>query len=138
MRKTGTYRQVMKLTKVEAIYQFFAGFGVPAYEQNSVPDGKDRPEYPYITYELRTDSFGDYDTSAMFSVWDDNDSIERVVDISDSIARALGRIGKVIKCDEGFVLIIADSPFCDIRAEEKVRTIKRALCSVRIRYYTNF
>lgn len=128
----------MKLTKIEAIYQFFAGFGVPAFEQNSVPDGKDRPAYPYITYELRPDRFGDYDTSVMFSVWDDNNSIERVVSISDSIARSLGRIGKVLKCDGGYVLMIADTPFCDIRAEESARTIKRALCSVKMRYYTNY
>ena len=31
------------MTKAAAIYNFWAGFGIPAYEENSVPSGEDAP-----------------------------------------------------------------------------------------------
>lgn len=123
------------MLKEEAIHKFFSSFGVKAYEQNSVPDGKDRPPYPYITYELRTDAFGEYDTSVLFSIWDSDSSITRIVQIKDTISKALGEAGKMLKCDDGFILIMRDTPFADIRAEED-KKIKRELCSIKIRYYT--
>jgi hypothetical protein len=127
----------MKLGKEAAIFGFFSSFGVQAFEQNSVPDGKDRPEYPYITYELKTGRFSEYDTSVIFSIWDDNNSIERLIGIAKSIASYLGRMGKVIKIDDGYILIMADNPFCEIGADEAIKTVKRARCSLKMRFYTN-
>ena len=42
------------MTKAAAIYQFWNSFGLAAYEENSVPDDA---TFPYITYQLVTDSF---------------------------------------------------------------------------------
>lgn len=125
------------MLKEAAINKFFSSFGVKAYEQNSVPDGSDRPAYPYITYELRTDAFGEYDTSVLFSIWDSNSSIARVVQIKDAISRALGEAGKMLNCDDGYILIMRDSPFADLRAEED-KKIKRELCSIKMRFYTRY
>ena len=33
-----------------ALYQFFSGFGIPAYGKNNVPNGA---QLPYITYEVK-------------------------------------------------------------------------------------
>lgn len=56
------------MTKAAAIYNFWSGFGIPAYEENSVPSGKDAPEFPYVTYQLITDSFG-ADVAMTASLW---------------------------------------------------------------------
>ena len=42
------------MTKAAAIYQFWSGFGLTAYEENTVPTDA---TFPYITYQLVTDSF---------------------------------------------------------------------------------
>lgn len=42
------------MTKAAALHSFFSGFGLTAYEENSVPDDA---VFPYITYSLTTDSF---------------------------------------------------------------------------------
>ena len=42
------------MTKAAAIYQFWSGFGLTAYEENTVPTDA---AFPYITYQLVTDSF---------------------------------------------------------------------------------
>ena len=42
------------MTKAEALHSFYSSFGLTAYEENSVPDDA---EFPYITYNITTDSF---------------------------------------------------------------------------------
>ena len=42
------------MTKAAAIYQFWNSFGLTAYEENTVPTDA---TFPYITYQLVTDSF---------------------------------------------------------------------------------
>jgi hypothetical protein len=47
------------MTKAEALYTFWASFGLPAFDENSVPSGDNAPDLPYITYETRTGAFED-------------------------------------------------------------------------------
>ena len=53
------------MTKAAAIYQFWSGFGLTAYEENTVPDDA---TFPYITYQLVTDSF-DREIPLTASLW---------------------------------------------------------------------
>ena len=43
------------MTKEQALYKFWISFGMQAYEENSVPSDA---TFPYITYQLVTDSIG--------------------------------------------------------------------------------
>ena len=54
------------MTKAAALHSFYSSFGLTAYEENSVPDDA---EFPYITYNITTDSFGNYSTARTFSLW---------------------------------------------------------------------
>lgn len=67
----------------EALYNFWASFGVPAYRASAVPDLK-YVTFPYITYEA---AVGDIDDVLTLrgNVWDENYSSERVDAISDEI-----------------------------------------------------
>lgn len=65
-------------TKEQALYGFWSSFGLPAYQEEAVPTGEDRPQYPYITYEVATDSFGEFQTPLTASVWDRSSSLERI------------------------------------------------------------
>ena len=53
------------MTKAAAIYQFWNGFGLTAYEENTVPHDA---VFPYITYQLVTDSF-DREIPLTASIW---------------------------------------------------------------------
>ena len=53
------------MTKASALYQFWNSFGLTAYEENTVPDDA---AFPYITYQLVTDSF-DREIPLTASLW---------------------------------------------------------------------
>lgn len=124
------------MLKEQAIYNFFASFGIPAFEENSVPTGNDKPAYPYITYELRTTAFGEYDTACTFSIWDNSSSWGRLASYVRAISERIGRAGRVLPCDNGYILIYRGSPFAQAMAEQDT-SVKRELCGINVRYYTN-
>ena len=47
----------MAILKTQALCSFFSGLNLPAYEDNTVPTGKNAPELPYITYATATSGF---------------------------------------------------------------------------------
>ena len=55
--------------KFEAIHSFWASFGIPAYDENTVPTGDDRPAYPYITYSAAVSEFWDGPVALSGSLW---------------------------------------------------------------------
>jgi hypothetical protein len=44
------------MDKEQAIQNFWSQFGIPAYDENSVPDDL---RYPFITYSVSTDMLDD-------------------------------------------------------------------------------
>ena len=55
-------------TKAATIYEFWNSFEMTGYEENTVPTGEDAPEFPYITYQLVTDSLGN-EVAMSASIW---------------------------------------------------------------------
>lgn len=126
------------MTKAQALYQFFSSFGVTAYEENSVYSLENPPAFPYITYQVKTDSFGEYDTAISFSTWHRSPSWTDSNALIDAIAAAIGRDGHVIRyVDNGYMLIRRGSPFSQAMGDPVDDMIKRQYCNVSVRYYTN-
>ena len=95
------------MTKVEALYSFFSSFGIPAYEENSVyamADNGNAPSFPYLTYEVKTDYFGESDTNISFSLWYRSMSWVDINAKSEEISAAIGRVGKLLDFDGGRIL----------------------------------
>lgn len=81
-------------TKEQAFDLFFNQFGL-FYEENSVPGGQDKPDFPYGTYEVQTGSFGDeFPISAKW--WDRSSSWTplnaKVHEIEATVAAGRGAI----------------------------------------------
>ena len=123
------------MTKAAAIYNFWAGFGIPAYEENSVPSGKDAPEFPYITYQLITDSFG-ADVAMTASLWYRDSSWVRANAKADEISEAIGHGGDVIFCDGGSIWIKRGKPFAQRRGDASDTMIKRIIINVEVEYFS--
>ena len=120
------------MTKAAAIYQFWSGFGLTAYEENTVPADA---AFPYVTYQLVTDSF-DREVAATASLWYRGESWTAINAKTEEIAQHIGLGGKIIKCDGGRIWIKRGQPFAQNMGDESDDLIKRKYLNVNIEYFT--
>lgn len=120
------------MTKAAAIYQFWSGFGLTAYEENTVPTDA---IFPYVTYQLVTDSF-DREVAATASLWYRGESWTAINAKTEEIARFIGGGGCLIDCDGGFIWLKRGSPFAQNMGDESDDLIKRKYINVTVEYMT--
>ena len=120
------------MTKAAAIYQFWSGFGLTAYEENTVPADA---AFPYVTYQLVTDSF-DRDVSATASLWYRGESWTAINAKAEEIAQFIGLGGKIIKCDGGRIWIKRGQPFAQNMGDESDDLIKRKYLNLTFEFLT--
>jgi hypothetical protein len=125
------------MTKAATLYAFFSGFGLDAYEENSVYALEEPPKFPYLTYEVKTDSFGEFDTSITFSLWYRSTSWSAANAKVEEISSAIGRGGKIINTDGGYLLIMRGSPFAQSMGDMADDMVKRKVINITVRYYTS-
>ena len=90
----------------KAVYQFFSGFNIPAYDQQAVPEDA---EPPYITYYIQEPEWGRQSTGYA-QVWYRTKSRATVNAKTDEIASAIGDRGVNLECRGGYVMIRPESP----------------------------
>ena len=125
------------MTKAQALYQFFDSFGIDAYEENSVYTLENPPDFPYLTYEMKTDCFGDYDTALSFSTWHRSNSWSASNQKAEEISAFIGRGGYKMMIDGGYMLIMRGSPFAQSMGDPSDSMIKRKLFNINVRFYTS-
>ena len=120
------------MTKAAAIYQFWNGFGLNAYEENTVPTDA---VFPYITYQLVTDSF-DREVAATASLWYRGESWTAINAKTEEISAHIGLGGKIIKCDGGRIWIKRGQPFAQNMGDESDDLIKRKYLNLTFEFFT--
>ena len=120
------------MTKAAAIYQFWSGFGLTAYEENSVPDDA---AFPYITYQLVTDSF-DREIPLSASLWYRSESWTAINAKTEEISQKISRGGKIIACDGGAIWLKRGQPFAQNMGDESDDLIKRKYMSITAEFMT--
>ena len=120
------------MTKAAAIYQFWSGFGLTAYEENTVPEDA---VFPYVTYQLVTDSF-DREVAATASLWYRGESWTAINAKTEEIAQHIGLGGKIIKCDGGRIWIKRGQPFAQNMGDESDDLIKRKYLNLTFEFFT--
>jgi hypothetical protein len=120
------------MTKAAAIYQFWSGFGLTAYEENTVPEDA---AFPYVTYQLVTDSF-DREVAATASLWYRGESWTAINAKTEEIAQHIGLGGKLIKCDRARIWIKRGQTYAQNMGDESDDLIKRKYLNVNIEYFT--
>lgn len=126
------------MTAEAAIYNFFSGFGIPAYAMTSVPD---RAEFPYITYELVTSGWNEGAVRVPVNVWYRTDSEAEPNEKVREIAAAIGRSGCTVRCDNGMLWINKGTPWSqslmsDYESISKDDKVKRRYLNVIVEYLT--
>ena len=103
------------MNKSQALNQFWNSFGIPAFDEDSVPDNT---PFPYITYAESLDSLGNI-LILTASVWDRGTSWKRIADKTEEIARKLGEYGHyTIKLDNGYLYLSKGSPFATRQSDQ--------------------
>ena len=120
------------MTKAAAIYQFWSGFGLTAYEENTVPTDA---AFPYVTYQLVTDSF-DHEVSATASMWYRDESWIDINAKTEEISSNIGFGGKIIKCDGGRIWIKRGHPFAQDMGDESDGLVKRKYLNLTFEFLT--
>lgn len=124
------------MTKAEVFYQFWSSFGLDAYEENSVYQMDESPSFPYLTYELNTDSFSDFSTALSCSLWYRSTSWVEANEKVEEISKAIGIGGKMLKCDGGYIWIKRGSPFAQSMGDDSDDLIKRKYISISADFFT--
>lgn len=116
------------INTARALYEFFSGFGIPAYVQNTLPKNA---QMPYITYELVEPEPLSY-SYMHASVWYKGTNYDAALAKSDEVKAAIGW-GTSIPCGNGFIALYRETgtPFGQITSDPNPET-KRVLMSMRI------
>ena len=121
------------MTKAAALHKFWESFGIPAYEENTVPD--DAVE-PYITYESAADAYG-ADVPLSASLWYRSTSWVDVNAKTEEIGRAIGYGGKIVPCAGGGIWIKRGSPFAQNMGDDRDDRIRRKVLNVEASFLTS-
>lgn len=123
------------MDKGQALNYFWSSFGLPAYDENTVPDDA---VLPYITYNTVTDSL-DNVIPLTGSVWYKGMSWADVEAKSAEIARHIGEYGhNVIRIDGGYVYITKGSPFAQRVVDGSDEQMRRIYINITAEFLTAY
>lgn len=102
------------ISTAQALYQFWSGFGLPAYTIGTVPDDA---QLPYITYSLvETEP---YEAATHYAqVWYRDTSNAALLSKVDQILDAIGQ-GCKIDCEGGYVVLRPATPRVQLMVDEQ-------------------
>lgn len=120
------------MNKAAAIHQFWSGFGLTAYEENTVPSDA---VFPYITYQLVTDAF-DSDVAMTASLWYRGESWVDINAKEREISAYIGLGGVIIKRADGRIWLKKGTPFAQNMGDESDNLIKRKYLNVTAEFLT--
>ena len=127
------------MTKEQALYEFWSSFGLPAYDENSVfamASQNSAPAFPYITYEVQTDSFNDNGVTLTASLWYRSTSWSAANAKKREISEFISMGGVTAPIDGGAIWIKRGSPFAQNMGDSSDDMIKRIVLNVNVEYWT--
>lgn len=119
------------MDKLQAYDSFWNSFGIPAYEQTTVPDST---ETPYITYSMIYDSFGAV-LPTNVSLWYRETGWATVSRKAEEISYGITRGGKVIDYDDGAMWIKRGTPWAQRMSDPNDDSIRRVVLNIEIEFF---
>ena len=118
------------MNKMQTLHSFWSGFGLKAYDENTVPDNA---VLPYITYEAASNDFGS-SVALSASVWYRSSSWSDITAKEQEIADFIGRGGRMIAYDGGAMWIVKNTPWAQRMSEPSDDTIRRIVLNISIEF----
>jgi len=118
--------------KWQAQQTYWSSFGLPAYDENTVPDDA---TMPYITYEALSGSL-DGQMTVSASLWYRGNRWDQISQKAEQIQRQGNR---QIKIDGGYMKArVPASSFANRMDEPSDKTVRRMQMSIEIEFLTNY
>ena len=123
------------MNKEQALQAFWASFGLPAYDELSVPDGA---EMPYITYGVSTGALGD-PIQLHGSIWYRSPSWDAITQKAHQIGQDVGEYGhKILVLDNGRLFLAQGVPFAQRMSDPNDDMIRRIYININAEFFTAF
>lgn len=121
------------MDKHQALYGFWSSFGLPAYDQYTVPDGA---TLPYITYEDVTDSLGNV-VNMTASLWYRGPGWAAISRKAQEIADAIEAMDPItLPLDTGRLYLTRGTPWAQRMNEPDDSGIRRVVLNLQAEYLT--
>ena len=115
------------MDKVQALHNFWNSFGIPAYDETTVPDSA---AFPYMTYSMTTDSLGNV-VPISLNIYYRSNSWRDATLKSEEIAKQIKENGyEIIPFDKGYIYLTGGTPFAQRIAIDEDRAIKRIYMNI--------
>lgn len=118
------------MNAMQALQSFWAGFGLPAYDENTVPDNA---EMPYITYESARGFFNNT-VSMTASLWYYSPSWAAISAKEEQIADYITRGGRQIAFNGGALWIKRGNIWAQRMADSADDMIRRIILNLEVEY----
>ncbi len=119
------------MNKWQGLQAFWESFGIPAYDENTVPDDA---ALPYITYEAAVGSFGD-NVPLSASVWYHGTSWADISQKVEEISQALNGWKLVGLGNRQYIYLRKDGVFAQRMPDENT-LIRRIRLSLSAEFFT--
>lgn len=121
------------MDKEQALHEFWSGFGLTAYDENTVPDNAlTTNNGKYLTYNVATASL-DEPTPLYANLWYKSSSWAEITVKANEMSEAIGRGGSIVPFDGGYIWICRGVPFSQ-RMPDEDDTIRRIYINVMAEY----
>ena len=121
------------MDKEQAIHSFWSGFGLTAYDENTVDEDA---KMPYITYSVSTDSL-DGPLTLYGSLWYKSTSWEEISKKAEQIAEYISKASP-IKLDSGYLWIMKGTPFAQRMSDPSSDLIRRIYINIDAEFLTAY
>lgn len=119
--------------KEQTLHLFWSSFGLAAYDESTVPTGSNAPDFPYITYNVVTDSIGT-PVALTASVWYRSSSWAGVTEKAESIGKEIGLGGKLIPYDGGALWLKRGTPFSQRMSDDSDDMVRRIYLNIEAEF----
>lgn len=120
------------MDKSQAINTFWNSFGIPAFDQYTVPD---EASMPYITYEASLDAVG-MDAPMTASLWYRSSSWEAISQKAEEISSRISYSYYIKAIDGGFMVIKRGNVFAQRMSDPDDPDVRRILISILVEFLT--
>lgn len=117
------------MDKEQALQSFWSQFGIPAYDEGTVPDNA---ALPYITYSVGVDDF-QYSVSLTASIWYRSTSWSGITAKLNEVSNVITSGGCMIPYDGGAIWLRKGSPYAQ-RVSDEDNSIRRILLNYEAEY----
>lgn len=124
------------MTKLQALKAFISGFGLTAYEENSIYYAKSEIQLPYITYNIQFDNYRGGGKPINVTAWYRTETPKPLEEIQTAIAERLGINGTIIPCDGGYIWVKRGVPFAQFLDDPADKLVKRVIINLMVEYNT--